>query len=80
MKRALITLIALFFGLIGLGMSLCGGGFLFASLMDSTRRRTSELMGIAPIALPSLLIGIALTVVCFGALLKQSQNDPPEEH
>lgn len=77
MKRILIILAALIFGLIGLGMSLCGGGFLFATLMDSSQRKTSEYVGIAYIAVPALLIGIALTVICFRALLKQSQNDPP---
>jgi hypothetical protein len=77
LKRVVIIVAALVFGLIGLGMSLCGGGFLFAALMEDFHRKSTEVSGIAVIAVPALLIGIALTVVCFRALLKQSQNDPP---
>ena len=77
MKRTLIILAALTFGLIGLGMSLCGGGFLLVALTEDFQRKSTEVSGVAVIAVPALLIGIALTVVCFRALLKQSQNDPP---
>jgi len=79
LKRALTIMAALVFGLIGLGMSLCGGGFLFAALTDAIQRRTSEFSGIAVIALPCTMIGVALTVVCFRALLKQSRDDPTAE-
>ena len=77
MKRVVIIVAALVFGLIGLGMSLCGGGFLLVALIEDFQRKSTEVSGVAVIAVPALLIGIALTVVCFRALLKQSQNDPP---
>jgi hypothetical protein len=79
LKRILIILAALIFGLIGLGMSLCGGGFLVAGLLDSIQRKSTENMGFVAMALPALLIGIGLTVVCFKALLKQSDDRPPDE-
>ena len=74
MKRILIILAALFFGLIGLGMSLCGGGFLFAALTDAIQRRSSEYMGYAYIALPALLIGIGITWLCLRILLQESRD------
>lgn len=77
MKRVVIIVAALVFGLIGLGMSLCGGGFLLVALIEDFQRKSTEVSGIAAIAVPALLIGIALTVVCFRALLKRAKNDPP---
>ena len=77
MKRILITLAALVFGLLGLGMSLCGGGFLLTAIIEDYRQKTSAVSSIAAIAVPALVVGVVLTVVCFKALMKQSKDDPP---
>ena len=79
MKRMVIIIAALFFGLVGLGMSLCGGGFLLATLMDAAQHGSSEFTGIAAIALPALLIGIGVAWVCLRILMKHSKDDPPDE-
>jgi hypothetical protein len=77
LKRVVIIVAALVFGLIGLGMSLCGGGFLFSVLFGIIKSGRQDYAGFLVIALPALLIGIALTVVCFRALLKQAENHTP---
>lgn len=79
MKRIVIIIAALFFGLVGLGMSLCGGGFLLAALKEDLQRKSNEVSGIAAIALPSLLIGIGVVWICWRILLKHSDGDPPDE-
>ena len=55
--RALIVFGALLLGIVGLLMSLCGGGFLLASLIQLNLQML-ESVGI--IALPALAIGIFL--------------------
>ncbi len=60
--RALTIVAALLLGLIGLLMSLCGGGFLLTTRPD---------MGIAVIAVPSVLAGLLLIWGC-AALLRRA--------
>ncbi len=58
MNRTLTTIVALTLGLVGLLMSLCGGGF---SLMSLTAPGAG---GVLVIAVPSLLLGIGLILAC----------------
>ena len=66
--KVFLTLLALFLGLIGLLMSLCGGGFLAASV--ASHDAYSE--GIVAIALPSLIAG--LLVLWGGVALFKKAN------
>ncbi len=61
----IISLILLAAGLIGLGMSLCGGVYVAGALLGDS----SEWMGaILIISVPSLLIGVAIMWFGFRAL------------
>jgi len=59
--RILLILLLSFVGLVGLGMSLCGGVFTFNGLLDPGPRggelRAADFL---PIAVPSLLVGLAI--------------------
>ena len=55
--RALIVFGALLLGLIGLFMSLCGGGFVIGALLNFHDRSSGS---IAAIAIPCALIGVGL--------------------
>jgi hypothetical protein len=69
LKRALLIVGALLLGLVGLFMSLCGGGF---SLMAVTN---SGALAILPIAVPSLLGGISLIWGCV-RILSRVTDEP----
>lgn len=74
MKRVLITLAALLFGLIGLGMSLCGGGVLVIGIVNAVRTQSTGLVGIIGIAVPSIVLGVAIVVGCVN-LIKKADED-----
>lgn len=59
MIRVLMILAALLLGLIGLFMSVCGGGFAFATLFKASVLGPGA-AGIAVIAIPSAIFGVML--------------------
>lgn len=63
-----ISLILLAAGLVGLGMSLCGGAFIVGTLLGDS---TEWLGAILIIAVPSLLIGGAMAWFGFRALRRR---------
>ena len=64
-------------GLVGLGMSLCGGVFTFSALLDWGSRSGGELhpRDFLVIALPSLVIGVAI-VIGVVKVIKRLQRRP----
>jgi choline-glycine betaine transporter len=72
MLRVLTVLGALLLGLIGLAMSLCGGGFLLSSGIAPFN------LGMVLITVPCIVVGIALL---WGAakLLKQASGEPSDD-
>ena len=74
MKRVLVTLAALLFGLIGLGMSLCGGGVLVIGIVNAVRTQSTGLVGIIGIAVPFIVLGVAIVVGCVN-LIKKADED-----
>lgn len=69
--RAFLGVVMLLFGLLGLGVSLCGAIFTFSSL-------TGEARGMLVIAVPSLLIGLGVTYgCCRAAVALFADHDPP---
>ena len=67
MIRVLVIVGTLLLGLIGLGMSLCGGGVVIMSAMSPATDRSL----ILTIALPSLLVGILFVWVSAVILRKK---------
>jgi hypothetical protein len=74
--RVLITLGALLLGLVGLFMSLCGGGLLLGGIIDAVRTRSSNLTSILLITIPFTLMGIGIIVASVKILQNQSKKDP----
>jgi hypothetical protein len=69
LKKLLLIVGALVLGLTGLLMSVCGGGFIVASLGDR-----NGAMGIIPIAAAALFVGLLLLWGCY-ALFKRADRD-----
>lgn len=64
LNRILVTAVMLVLGLVGLGMSVCGGGFTVLVLYDALTGRGMEAgWGVLLFSLPFLAMGV-LTVVC----------------
>jgi hypothetical protein len=64
-ERALASAGLLLAGLLGLGMSVCGGGFTVAALLAALASTPQERYGEIAIvvSLPSLLLGVLVLVV-----------------
>jgi hypothetical protein len=59
--RILLILLLSFVGLVGLGMSLCGGVFTFTGLLDpSPRGGEFHSADFLPISVPSLVVGLGI--------------------
>lgn len=71
MKRALMIVMALLLGIVGLLMSLCGGGFSLMSMGDSGAA------GILAMSVPSVFLGIGLIWLCV-RILRRVPNEPDE--
>ena len=69
MQRALMIGLALLLGIVGLLMSLCGGGVSLMSLGDSGAA------SILVMSVPSLLLGIGLIWLCV-RILRRIPTDP----
>ncbi len=69
MKRTVTIIATLALGLVGLLMSLCGGGI---SLMSLSAPGAA---GVLVIAVPSLLLGIGLILACV-RLLNRIRDEP----
>lgn len=64
--RILLILLLSFVGLVGLGMSLCGGVFTFSGLLDpSPRGGEFHSADFLPISVPSLIVGLGLVYGVF---------------
>jgi hypothetical protein len=82
--RVIAILLLSFVGLVGLGMSLCGGVFTFSGLLDpgggGGEFRAS---GFLPMCVPSLLVGLAILYGVYRGLRRLARNpvrppgDPP---
>jgi len=82
--RVIAILLLSVFGLVGLGMSLCGGVFTFSGLLDpgggGGEFRAS---GFLPISVPSLLVGLAILYAVYRGLRwlgrnpVQARGEPP---
>jgi len=82
--RVIAILLLSVFGLVGLGMSLCGGVFTFSGLLDpgggGGEFRAS---GFLPISVPSLLVGLAILYAVYRGLRwlgrnpVQARSEPP---
>lgn len=68
--RVLLILIALLLGLIGLFMSLCGGGIAFVALIEGTNRGFGSF---ALIAIPCAIVGVML-IVASVSLVRRAMN------
>jgi hypothetical protein len=74
MMRVLVVVGALLLGLIGLGMSLCGGGL----MMIATSSPGTELGSVLAIAVPCLLVGIFfvwLSVIILRKKIDRASHD-----
>ena len=69
LARVLLILLLSFVGLVGLGMSLCGGVFTFSGLLDpSPRGGEFHSADFLPISVPSLIVGLGLVYGVFRGL------------
>jgi len=67
--RVLLILLLSFVGLVGLGMSLCGGVFTFTGLLDpSPRGGELHSADFLLISVPSLVVGLGLVYGVFRGL------------
>ena len=71
MMRGLVILGALLLGLVGLGMSLCGGGVLFFGISSSP---ASQAMSIVGITVPFILVG-GLFIWLSARVLRKKLNE-----
>jgi hypothetical protein len=80
--RIIAILLLSFVGLVGLGMSLCGGVFTFSGLFEpgggGGEFRAS---GFLPMSVPSLLVGLAILYAVYRgfAALARKPVAPPRE-
>jgi hypothetical protein len=80
--RVIAILLLSFIGLVGLGMSLCGGVFTFSGLLDpgggGGEFRAS---GFLPMSVPSLLVGLAIVYGAYRGLRRLARKpvQPPGE-
>lgn len=70
--RALIVVGALLLGLIGLFMSLCGGGFALGALFNF---RDPSSGSIATIAIPCAVVGVVLVVASIRLVRQAAARD-----
>jgi hypothetical protein len=81
--RVIAILLLSVFGLVGLGMSLCGGMFTFYGLLDPGNGGGGEFRasGFLPISVPSLLVGLAVLYAVYRGLaaLARKPVAPPRE-
>jgi hypothetical protein len=71
LKRALAIVGALILGILGLFMSLCGGGFTVMGLSEPGSA------GLLVITIPSLLFGMALIWLCVRMLSRVPREPEP---
>ena len=80
--RVIAILLLSFVGLVGLGMSLCGGVFTFSGLFASGggggELRAQDFL---PISVPSLLVGLAVLYGVYRGLRRLARTPvrPPDE-
>jgi hypothetical protein len=74
--RVIAILLLSFVGLVGLGMSLCGGMFTFSGLLASGRGGGGEIRAqdFLPISVPSLLVGLAVLYGVYRVLRRLARN------
>lgn len=73
--RVIAILLLSVFGLVGLGMSLCGGVFTFSGLLDPGGGGGEfHSSGFLPISVPSLLVGLAILYAVYRGLRWLSRN------
>lgn len=62
--KILAFIVMLLLGLVGLAMSVCGGGFLFSALLSGG----GDAVAVAGIAVPTLVVGAVLAWVSWRVL------------
>ena len=75
--RVLTILAALLLGLIGLFMSVCGGGFMLTALF--TARDLGGIGFIAVIAIPSAIFGVGLIGASIRLVRRAAPPEEPDE-
>jgi len=74
--RVIAILLLSFVGLVGLGMSLCGGVFTLSGLFASGGGGGGEFSasGFLPISVPSLLVGLAILYAVYRGLRRLARK------
>lgn len=82
--RVIAILLLSFVGLVGLGMSLCGGLFTLSGLFDSGGGGGEfRASGFLPMSVPSLLVGLAILYGVYRGLRRlaskpvETRGEPP---
>ena len=82
--RALAIIGALLLGLIGLAMSLCGGGFFLGALFEHSPGPDPYRISIIETTIPFIIAGVLCIVGCVAILRRVSRKrrqqppDPPQ--
>ena len=80
--RVIAAILLSFVGLVGLGMSLCGGLFTLSGLFDSSSGGGEmHASGFLPVSVPSLLVGVAIVygVISGFRRLERRRGEPPRD-
>jgi hypothetical protein len=63
-------------GLVGLGMSLCGGAITWAGFTEAGHHGEFQAAGMRIISVPSLVIGLAILVGAGGQIVRMLRRKP----